>query len=274
VDTGGAPITATSNVYGVWDSASGRVVDGPWPDLTDSSDDDTGGVPTTTTVRYLDDARVIPPLRVRCALVRPFSTPRARLILLDTPRPDLRALVLPIRVWPSGLPTNGHPHLNFYDAMAASVSVGALDARYADLTTLFAGADEVPPLIDVTPVEFDYDLSWSRWLADADAWLGDSGHRISDSTWLGHILALWASPRRIDIAVQALTYLSCDTTARSRRVGPVLHFIAASYWANPRPDGRLHLGDAYRHATDLTTHAILTSRVVKYGVAASGGLPR
>jgi hypothetical protein len=70
-----------------------------------------------------------------------------------------------------------------------------LGARYADMPTLLAG-DELPPLIDVTPFEFVYDLSWPRWLADADAWLGDPGHLISAPVWLGHISTLLCgSPR-------------------------------------------------------------------------------
>ncbi len=62
--------------------------------------------------------------------------------------------------------------------------------------------------------------------------------------------------------------------ARARQAGPVLHFIEATFWANPRPDGRLHLGDAYREATDLTTQAILTSRtaVSKYTTETDRGL--
>ncbi len=114
----------------------------------------------------------------------------------------------------------------------------------------------------MTPIEFDYDLTWPRWLADADAWLGDPGHRISAASWLGHILAAWDSPRRIIVANAAMAALSCNPTAQSRRAGPVLHFIAASFWANPRPDGLLHLGGANRGATDLTTHAIITARAV------------
>ena len=57
--------------------------------------------------------------------------------------------------------------------------------------------------------------------------------------------------------MEALTY---SPLVQSRRAGPVLHFIAALFWANPRTDGLVHLDGAYRGATDLTTHAILTAR--------------
>ncbi len=79
---------------------------------------------------------------------------------------------------------------------------------------------------------------------------------------VGSYLAAWDSPRRILVADMAMTALSYNSTAQSRRAGPVLHFIAASFWANPRPDGMLHLGGAYRGASGLTTHAILTARAV------------
>ena len=139
-----------------------------------------------------------------------------------------------------------------------------VEERASDLPLLLDDEQEsdLPPLIDVTPIEHDCDLTWSRWLADADAWLGGPDHHIAASSWLDHILAAWESPRRIFVATQVLAVLSHNTTARSRRAGPVLHFIAASFWADPRPDGRLHLAGAYRGASDLTTHAILTARAV------------
>jgi hypothetical protein len=56
--------------------------------------------------------------------------------------------------------------------------------------------------------------------------------------------------------------ISPYSTARSRRAGAVLRFIEASFWANPRPDGRLHLDGAYSGAPDLTAHAVLTARAV------------
>ncbi len=85
---------------------------------------------------------------------------------------------------------------------------------------------------------------------------------LSALTWLGHILAAWDSTRRIILANVAMAALSCNPSEQSQRATPVLHFIAASFWANPRPDGLLHLGAAYRGATDLTAHAILTERAV------------
>ena len=73
----------------------------------------------------------------------------------------------------------------------------------------------MPLLIDVTPVELDYDITeldydvtWSRWLADADAWLAGPGHHIPASAWLGHLIAAWDSPRRISVANQVLATLA------------------------------------------------------------------
>ena len=88
----------------------------------------------------------------------------------------------------------------------------------------------------------------------------DAGHFIVASTWLGHIAALWDSPQRILVANQVLECLSRDTAAQARRAIPVLRFIETSFWTDPRSDGRLHLIGAYRGASDLTTHAILTER--------------
>jgi hypothetical protein len=171
---------------------------------------------------------------------------------------------------PLGAPHAGTPALLANDELPTLVDVAftiTLDGSTG--TPALLADDELPTLIDVTPLEFDSDFSWPRWLADADAWLGDPGHIISAHVWLGHISALWESPRRIHIAGQVLAFLSGDTTARSRRAGPVLHFIAAAFWTNLRLDGRIYLGDAYRTATDLTTHALLSSRATIKTTAAT-----
>jgi len=116
---------------------------------------------------------------------------------------------------------------------------------------------EMPYLVDVTPVDFEHDMTWFRWLADADAWLGGA-YSITAITWLGHIAALWDSPERSAVANMVLASLSHTISAQARCPLPVLRFIEASYWADPRQDGQLRLFAAYRGASDLTTHAILT----------------
>ena len=80
----------------------------------------------------------------------------------------------------------------------------------------------------------------------------------------GHVEAVQriypSSPQRIVVATQVLVCLSRDPAAQARRAIPVLRFIETSLWTDPRSDGRLYLIGAYRGASDVTTHAILTER--------------
>ena len=80
----------------------------------------------------------------------------------------------------------------------------------------------------MTTIDFEQDMTWFRWLADADAWLDSYGHFIAATTWLVHLAAPWDSPQRIIVANQVLECLSRDMAAQARRAIPVLRFIECS----------------------------------------------
>ena len=137
-------------------------------------------------------------------------------------------------------------------------------------------ASDMPILIDVTPIglDYDYDVTWSRWLADADAWLAGPGHHIPASAWLGHLIAAWDSPRRIIVANQVMATLSgarwpdpggrarCCTSSR-RHFGRIhartVGFTSPTLTARPRTSPRR---PSSRHAwssTSNTARAVLNT---------------
>ncbi len=102
---------------------------------------------TTGTLRYLDDAVVVP---------HAAGPTRARLFLLDTPRShgDTLALELPLPAWPPGVPTLGH----FYDALAALGSADALSSLFAFHDAMAAIGHDAESVDSDMPTLLDLDV--------------------------------------------------------------------------------------------------------------------